>query len=112
MQIEHISFGKLVAHGKVVRSDCIVYKDRVNSRWWRKNGTYLEIDDLQDVIHERPESIIVGIGFMNLLTVSEQVIHQLKEHGIDVIVDKTPEAVERYNELINKKNVVGVFHVI
>ncbi len=50
MNIEHYSFGKIIINGKTYTSDVIIYPEKVDSSWWRKQGHSLYIDDLKDVI--------------------------------------------------------------
>ncbi len=50
MKIEHYSFGTITIDGKSYTSDVIIYPERVDSSWWRKQGHSLHIVDLKDVI--------------------------------------------------------------
>ncbi len=78
MKIEHYSFGKIVIDGKTYTSDLIIYPDRIDPSWWRKEGHLLQIDDLSDVLKENPDLIIIGTGYSGVMRVSEDVIKFLK----------------------------------
>ncbi len=110
--IEYASFGKLVFEGKVYRSDCIIEGKKINSRWWRKEGNKLSIDDIEDVVREKPEAVVIGIGFVNLLDVQKSAVTELEGKGIEVIIEKTDKAVEIYNKLDEGKKVIGIFHLV
>src|SRR3989304_6661984 len=62
MKIEHYSFATITIDGKSYTSDVIIYPERVDSSWWRKQGHSLHIVDLKDVIPAGPEILIVGTG--------------------------------------------------
>ncbi len=112
MKIDNYSFGKLVLDGKIYESDIIIYQDKVDSSWWRREGHYLGIEDIKDVIKERPDVVIIGTGYYGAMTVPQETIDYLKK--AQVIVKKTPEAVQLFNDIslkgINKK-IVAMFHL-
>ena len=110
--IDSISFGKLLFQGKVSRSDTIVYKDRMNTKWWIEKRNLIEPGDLDEVLKENPEAVVVGRGFMNLIDISDQAVEALKAEGAEVIIEKSDEAAETFNRLAGVKRTVGLFHLI
>jgi len=112
--IEDVSFGKLVFRGKVYRSDCIIHGDSINSRWWRKEGDKILYEDLEDLVKLKPDTIVIGKGFMNYINIPKDTIEKLSNMNIEVIVRQTDKAVEVYNVLIERKdkNIVGLFHLV
>lgn len=38
MHIENYNFGEIKIDGKTYTSDVIIYKDKVEDSWWRKEG--------------------------------------------------------------------------
>lgn len=110
--IDSVSFGKLLFQGKVSRSDTIVFKDRMNTKWWITKRNLIEPEDLQEVLTEEPAAVVVGRGYMNLIAISEQAVEVLKGCGIEVYIEKTDEAVETFNRLEREKKTVGLFHLI
>jgi len=111
MKINSYSFGNIVIDGKSYSSDVIVFKNLVKSNWWRADGHSLCIDDLQDVFKKKPEVLIVGTGAMGVMDVPQDVIDYVKKQGIEIIVCKTDEACERFNKLVEEKNVVAALHL-
>jgi hypothetical protein len=111
MKIEHYSFGKIVIDGKTYTSDLIIYPDRIDPSWWRKEGHLLQIDDLSDVLKENPDLIIIGTGYSGVMRVSEDVIKFLKSKKINVIIEKTSEAVITYNKSPKTKKIIACLHL-
>jgi hypothetical protein len=111
MKIEHYSFGRITIDGKTYTSDVIIYTGRVDSSWWRKEGHYLQVIDLTDVINARPEVLIVGTGSSGLMKVSKETISYLESKGIEVHVALTEKAVELFNKLQKDKIVIAALHL-
>ena len=111
MKIQHYSFGRITIDGKTYTSDVIIYPDRVNSSWWRKEGHFLQMDDLREVLDARPEVIIIGTGYSGVMRVSDEIISNLKSMKIDMHVARTTEAVELFNELSGSKKIVACLHL-
>ena len=108
--IEHYSFGKIVIDGKTYTTDVIVFKDRVKDNWWRKEGHRVCLEDIKEILREKPEIVIFGTGAYGRVVVDREVIEKLKEIGAEVIVEDTAKAVNRFNELKNG-NVVLAAHL-
>lgn len=114
MKIDRYSFGKLDLDGKSYESDIIIYPDKVDSSWWRKEGHYLRIEDVKDVIKEKLDVIIIGTGYYGAMTVPKETIDYLKKNNFQVFVEKTPEAVRLFNDISVKdadKGIVAMFHL-
>ncbi len=111
MKIEHYSFGKIIIDGRTYTSDLIIFPDRVNSHWWRKEGHFLQLDDLKEVITEIPEAIVIGTGYYGVMKISDEVISKLKSLKIDVHVARTTEAVTLFNELCKKRKTIACLHL-
>lgn len=111
MKIQHYSFGMITIDGKTYKSDVIIYADSINSSWWRKEGHLLHMDDLREVIAERPEVIVIGTGYSGVMKVSDEVISSLKSLKIDVHVARTTDAVNLFNELSGKRKTAACLHL-
>lgn len=111
MKITHYSFGKIIIDGKTYNSDVIIYPDRVDSSWWRKEGHYLQIVDLKDVISAKPSDLIIGTGYYGAMEVPGEVIEFLKSKGIEICIEKTARAVELYNEGAQKAPTIAALHL-
>ena len=111
MRIEHYSFGKIVIDSKTFTSDVIIYPGRVDASWWRKQGHYLQADDLADIIRARPDMLIVGTGYSGVMTVPEETVRFVVSKGIEIRVERTGKAVELYNSAKKKGVVIAALHL-
>jgi hypothetical protein len=111
MQIEHYSFGNIRIDGKDYGKDVIVFPDRVQEAWWRKDGHSLVPEDLDTVVAAAPRLLIVGLGCYGAMRIPGETIRWLEEKGIEVRAAHTAEAVNLYNSIEDKKGTVAGFHL-
>ena len=112
MPIDSYAFGSMVVDGKTYTADLILLPDGVRANWWREEGHALSACDLQDVFAAGPETLVVGTGAYGAMQVPEATRQALDEAGIETIVAKTGDAVERYNALAAQgRRVAGAFHL-
>ncbi|HDH51591.1 MAG TPA: hypothetical protein ENG95_07040 [Nitrospirae bacterium] len=111
MKIEHYSFGRITIDGKTYTSDVIIYPDRVNPSWWRKQGHLLQIEDLEDIVSTGLQVLIVGTGYYGAMLVPEKTIEYFRSRKIEVYSDNTQKAVKLYNEVSDKKPAVAALHL-
>jgi hypothetical protein len=110
--IESYSFGRMVIDGKSYTKDVIIYPDgSILSPWWRNQGHVLEVIDLQDLIATAPEIIICGTGAMGVMRPSAALKEHLAARNIEFIAQKSPKAVEAYNQISGNHKVGGCFHL-
>jgi hypothetical protein len=110
--IDSYSFGKIIIDGIEYNSDIIVYSDHVNNNWWRKSGHVLNKEDLRDILSHEPEILVIGTGNAGMLKVPIKIKNYLAEKNIELIITRTSEACNKYNELVEtNKKVVGAFHL-
>jgi len=112
MMIDSYSFGHIVINGKAYTSDVIIYKDRVNASWWRKEGHLLQWSDLTDILKAKPDTLIIGKGYSGVMSVPKELVDRIEAMEIEVKVEKTIKAVELYNGLQGKKSrVIAALHI-
>ena len=111
MHIDGYVFGRIIIDGKTYTTDVILYTDKVDSSWWRKEGHYLNKEDLPGVVVAKPDILVIGTGNMGVMQVPESTIKYFEKQGIEVRVAKTVKAVEIFNELSASKKVIGAFHL-
>jgi hypothetical protein len=111
MKLEHYSFGRITIDGKTYTSDVIIYPGRVDSSWWRKEGHYLQVVDLTDVINAKPEVLIIGTGYSGVMVVPKETVTHLESKGIEVHVARSEKAVEMFNKLQKEKLVIAALHL-
>ncbi len=118
--ISEVSFAKIVINGKEYNYDVIVYPDgRVEKRkkYLSKkyadlfNHTPLSREELEETLKDTtPEVIVIGTGLKGRMIVMEEAKRLARERGIELIIDITPKAVEKYNEISKKRKTLGIFH--
>ncbi len=106
MKIESYAFGAIMIDGREYRSDLIIYPDHIDDQWWRREGHLLQREDLSGAFSLKPELLIVGRGLPGLMAVDKKVEEYCRDQKIELISLPTPEAVEKYNQLANKKPLV------
>ncbi|MHA1754433.1 MAG: Mth938-like domain-containing protein [Candidatus Odinarchaeia archaeon] len=112
MKIESYKFGEIVISGKKYGNDVIVFDKDIIPNWWREEGHSLHIKDLKSVLDYKPEVLIIGTGYNGLMKVNNDTLIELRDNGINVIVEKTKVAVEKFNEYIRKgKKVAAALHL-
>jgi hypothetical protein len=109
--IDSYNFGHIVIHGQVYTSDVVIYPDRVDADWWRKEGHILCPEDIEEVFVRKPEVLIVGMGASGLMRVSPEVEDRLKTAGIALRTERTEKACALFNELSGHRNVVAALHL-
>lgn len=103
MKIDGYSFGNIRIDGLDYHSDVIVYPDRVDDKWWRKEGHLLQMEDLTEILALKPAVLLVGQGLPGLMRVEAKVVDHCRKTGIALISLPTSEAVKKYNALKEKK---------
>jgi hypothetical protein len=112
MEIEEFSFGRIVVDGVAYTSDIKIIGAKVIAGWWRKNGHTVEIEDIQEIRDAPPEVLVIGKGEPGLMKTSASLRKLLKSNEIELIEEKTVEAVQTFNRLSQAGQAVSAgFHV-
>jgi hypothetical protein len=109
--INSYDFGRIVIDGKAFTTDVIIFPDRVEDEWWRKDGHILHVADIESVVEEKPEVLIVGTGKYGIMKVLSQTREYIESKGIELIVEPTEKACEIYNKISQAKKVVAALHL-
>ena len=112
MKIKSYEFGRIKINGTVYTSDVIIYDEHINSSWWRKEGHYLQIEDIEEILKTKPDVIIIGTGKFNTMKVSNDVTKELESRNIEFMYANTDKACKRHNEVSDSsKKVVTALHL-
>lgn len=111
--IDSYNFGHIVVDKISYDKDVIVFPDRVQADWWRKEGHQLQLEDIQDALEEaQPNALVVGMGNSGIMQVSKEVKTYLEERNIKLFAESTEKATKIYNRLILMEDkVLGAFHL-
>lgn len=82
---------------------------------WRETGTHhvpgIQPDDVQELLEHRCQAIVLSRGMLQRLQTCQETFDLLEGQGIAVHVAETNEAVEIYNQLVQREQAVGgLFH--
>ena len=111
MMIDSYDFGRITIDGKRYNTDLLVFPDKVKTGWWRKEGHLLQIADLKEVLEAKPEVLVVGTGYSGMMNVPPETRKSVESEGIELIVQKTAEACQTFNHLIESRTVVAALHL-
>jgi hypothetical protein len=109
--IDSYKFGEIVIDGKRYTSDLIILPGRVREGWWRSEGHKLRPEDLKEVLAERPEVLVVGMGASGLMAVLPETKRLLDSQGVRLIAEDTSRACQTYNQLSGTQKVAAAFHL-
>jgi hypothetical protein len=99
MRIDHYRFGHIGVGGRDYDADLIIFPDRVESNWWRREGHCLNPQDLATVLAEAPELLLIGTGYFGRMRVAEPTLAALRDAGVEVRIAKTGVTVTEFNHL-------------
>ena len=117
--IKEYHFGVITIDGKTYTNDIEVRWTGEVLSWWRKESHLFDLEDIQRALTQKPEVLVFGTGAYGVAKVSERVKEEIKKRGIQLIIDKTEEAVKTFN-VINEESkeeegsqakVIGLFHL-
>ncbi|GMQ96359.1 MAG: Mth938-like domain-containing protein [Gammaproteobacteria bacterium] len=112
MEITDYQFGRIEIGGEPFNSDIIIFPDRVQDKWWRKEGHSLHTDDLTEIIEFAPDVLVLGTGYYNQMKIPDSTRRWLEDRGVKVVSDKTTEAVKKFNALQKQSaRVVAALHL-
>ncbi len=87
--------------------------------WQRKESHVIDVEDVKQAVEKSPETIIIGTGESGVAEVTAGAQDLIEGKGIQLIVDRTGEAVRTFN-VINQESeeeegvrakVIGLFHL-
>ena len=112
MQITEYTFGRITINGETYQTDVIITPQDVKDNWRRKVGHNLAIEDLADVMTTQPEIVIIGSGYYGRMRIPQATRDYLEEQGIQLVVAKTAEAIDRFNHLQQEcARIVAALHL-
>ena len=109
--IESYDFGSIVVDGTKFERDLIIFPDRIDRGWWRKEGHELCVGDVRGIVAAKPEVLVVGTGYSGMMRILPETKKFLASAGIELITAKTEEACKMYNDLSKSKRVVAALHL-
>ncbi len=110
--IDAYSFGRIRVSGDDFDDDLIVFPDKVEPYWKRREPHSLSLLDLETVLDYGPDLLVVGTGIGGRLQLDPSIREALRQKGIDCVEEHTDRAWQIFNdEIEHDRKVVGVFHL-
>lgn len=110
--IDSYSYGKISVDGVKYSRDIVILPDRVKTDWFRRKAHELAVKDITEILQDKPDLFVVGIGMENHLKILGETQKWLEEQTISYVASRTDEAVENFNKSLKEgKRVVGAFHI-
>jgi len=116
LKIDCVEWGEIWVDGKQYHQVLIVGKkvfERDSEKLHQLFGTTHKIGGWEEkmLLGGKPEVIIIGNGWDEVLQVNEDFKFKIENLGIDLRILRTPEAVEEYNQLVKEgKKVNALIH--
>ena len=115
MPVEFYDFGRIKIDGEFYERDVVIFPDHIFSPWVKRTSHFVDAEELNsipDLLKSKPEIIIIGTGYDGVTKVDKSAEEFLKSKNIELIIQKTTEAVKTFNEAIkNKKIAVALLHL-
>ena len=106
--IKNYENGSFYIDEKIYKHNIVIINNNI-LEWVLSDPDYLQVDDFEKIIIEKPEIIIIGTGKDSILPTVE-VIRQIQIHDIGIEFMKTESACKTFNLLISEeRNVAGAF---
>ena len=92
----------IVLNGRSWTSNVIISLDRVIDGWQRRKGRRLYVEDIRDMLNAepRPESLVVGTGYLGPMKVSSEVEEALRTRRVGFMAQRTKQACQTFNGLV------------
>jgi hypothetical protein len=116
LKINSTEFGSITINDKKYDQVLIIGNKAVERDYDRLKelfGTSHKIGDWEvtELLKEYPDIILFGIGQDGALEVGEDIIKTIKEKGIELIIEKTPQAIVIFNEKVQSgKKINALIH--
>lgn len=101
MIIKSTNFGSITIDNKTYNHDIWIFADKTIQRRDRNHEFILE--ELDIITKGNPKIVIIGTGQYGVVEINEEVIKSAKERNIELICNKTPIAIKRFDKLKDKK---------
>ncbi|WP_188192208.1 Mth938-like domain-containing protein [Nonomuraea sp. SYSU D8015] len=112
--ITHISWGRMVVEGVGEGKDFKLYPGGGRPWDWSETGTRhspgIQPADVQELLDRGCRVVVLSRGMQLVLQTCPETLELLKERGVEVYVEETTAAVDRYNALAKTAAVGGLFH--
>jgi len=113
--ITDLSWGRMAVEGVGRGKDFKLWPGGGRAWDWRETGTHhapgIQPADVKELLENGCQTIVLSRGKLQRLKTCQETLDLLESQGIAVHVAETNEAVEIYNDLVQREQAVGgLFH--
>lgn len=112
--ITHVSWGRMVVEGLGEGKDFKLFPGGGRPWDWAETGTRhkpgIQPSDVQELLDNGSQVIVLSRGMQLVLETCPETLDLLKSNDVEVFVEETTAAVQRYNALAETTLVGGLFH--
>jgi hypothetical protein len=112
--VTHISWGRMVVAGLGEGKDFKLFPGGGRAWDWDETGTRhtpgIQPADVEELIEHGCQAVVLSRGMHLALQTCPETLALLRERDIEIYVEETTAAVERYNALAAVTLVGGLFH--
>jgi hypothetical protein len=113
-RITHLSWGRMEVEGLEPGKDFTLYPGGGHPWDWSEYGTRhepgIQPADVQVLLDHGCTVVVLSRGMELRLHTMPETVKRLQDVGVEVHIEETTAAVERYNHLIETDQVGGLFH--
>lgn len=113
-QIEAVSWGRMSVAGLAPGKDFKLWPGGGRPWDWTETGTHhhpgIQPADVEELLDHGARVIVLSRGMLKMLQTMPATRAMLERGGIDVYIEETSKAVQRYNRLAATLPVGGLFH--
>lgn len=110
--IENYRFGLIKINGQEFEKDVFIDLEGKVSSWWREESHLFQKKDVEPFLEKKPEIVIFGTGEGGVAKLSKELEGFLENLGIELVAEKTGQAIESYNKAKKEdKKVVAFLHL-
>lgn len=113
-RITGIAWGETEVEGAGSFKDAKLWPGGARSWDWRETGTRhvpgIQPADVEELLAAGVEVVVLGRGMHERLRTCPETLELLAARGVEVVVEETREAVERYNALADDRPVGALIH--
>jgi hypothetical protein len=115
-KIDKFSFGSIIIDGRRYSRDVLIFADGTVKK--RKGGFLIfgshniKREEIEKLTHDETETLIIGTGTDGKAHLAPDVQGWANEKNLNLIVQLSPEAITKLNELTEqKKKVAALIHI-
>jgi len=107
IKIDHCEFGEIIVNGKkfyqiVISDNQVSERDEEKLEEAFHSSHFIGEWEKEALLAGKPEAIVIGNGFDGVLRVNDDLINEAKKRGIEIIIKRTPDAVNVYNQMVEE----------